>query len=155
MILNCFKDYEIRKLKEDIVSINDLQSKMSEELDALDTDQKELDAKMKRLEADFKIKGNSSVTNSLDKRIDELEDKHNKLSEQVVTEQIKTRYSWILDRFGSNKFKLNYFHYVWRMQVEEIKDEIDELDKKFSKIKEVKNYLALIIENPILKIFII
>jgi hypothetical protein len=41
------------------------------------------------------------------------------------------------------------------MQVEEIKDEIDELDKKFSKIKEVKNYLALIIENPILKIFII
>jgi len=93
LILNCFKDYEIRKLKEDIVSINDLQSKMSEELDALDTDQKELDAKMKRLEADFKIKGNSSVTNSLDKRIDELEDKHNKLSEQVVTEQIKTRYS--------------------------------------------------------------
>jgi hypothetical protein len=48
---------------------------------------------MKRLEADFKIKGNSSVTNSLDKRIDELEDKQNKLSEQVVTEQIKTRYS--------------------------------------------------------------
>lgn len=90
---------------------------MSEELDHQDTDHKELYANVKRLEADFKLKGSSTATDSLDKRIDELEDKQNKLSEQVVTEQIKTR-----------------------MQVDEIKDELDELEKKYSKIKqEVSN----------------
>lgn len=89
---------------------------MSEELDHQDTDHKELDAKVKRLEADFKLKSSSTATDSLDKRIDELEDKQNKLSEQVVTEQIKTR-----------------------MQVDEIKDELDELEKKYSKIKQEVN----------------
>jgi len=51
--------------------------------------------------------------------VDRLEEKTNKLSEQVITEQVKTR-----------------------MQIDEIKDDVDELEKKInSKPKEVSSWL--------------
>ena len=59
---------------------------MSSEMDQMDTEHKELAAKVKRMEA------SNNSNDSESRRVDELEEKHTKLSEQVITEQIKTRY---------------------------------------------------------------
>ena len=60
---------------------------MSEEIDVLDADQKNLADKVKKIQSEMKNKPDEDVS----LRMNELEEKSNKLSEQVITEQIKTR----------------------------------------------------------------
>lgn len=60
---------------------------MSEEIDVLDSDQKNLAEKVKKLQSEMK----NTTSDDPSLRINELEEKQNKLSEQVITEQIKTR----------------------------------------------------------------
>jgi len=96
-------------LRHDLNQVRSLQATMSEEYDQMDADHKELAKRVKKLEGEV-----STLREGLEK-IDLLDDKTNKLSEQVITEQVKTR-----------------------MQIDEIKDDVDELEKKFnSKPKEV------------------
>ncbi len=96
-------------LRHDLNQVRSLQATMSEEYDQMDADHKELAKRVKKLEGEV-----STLREGLEK-IDILDDKTNKLSEQVITEQVKTR-----------------------MQIDEIKDDVDELEKKFnSKPKEV------------------
>lgn len=78
---------------------------MSQELEQMENEQKDLIGTVKKLEMEF---SNSK------KEVIALEEKQVKLSEQVITEQIKTR-----------------------MQIDEIKDDNDEMEKNLNKLKEV------------------
>jgi len=106
-------DIDEESFRSDLSQIRSLQATMSEEYDQMDAAQKEMAKRVKKLE------GELSTLRAEADRVDRLEEKTNKLSEQVITEQVKTR-----------------------MQIDEIKDDVDELEKKInSKPKEVSSWL--------------
>ena len=99
--------FEAKKILSDINEINTWRINLSEEFDEFDKDQKKIITRLNKLELD-KLDHNESKENKpistvvlddhnpwkirTDKRIDDLETKQALISEQVVTEQVKTRF---------------------------------------------------------------
>ncbi len=96
--------FEAKKILSDIEEINTWRINLSEEFDEFDKDQKKIITRLNKLELD-KLENDESKQSKpavlddinpwktrTDKRIDDIESKQALISEQVVTEQVKTRY---------------------------------------------------------------